>query len=117
MSEYIERDTVLDGLENINWYHANPNGVLVDGSRSDIDSYIPYDEAEAMVNAIPAADVRENKRGVWTPIPIDEEGVNYFACSNCKYEVFISAKAMELVGFEEPHYCPNCGARMDGAEC
>ena len=50
--------------------------------------------------ALPAADVRENRRGKWKPyLP---EGLRY-QCSECgsRYEI-------------PWHFCPNCGADMRG---
>lgn len=108
MSEYIERDTVLDGLENINWYHTNPSGVLVYGSRSNMDSYIPYDEAEAMVNAIPAADVREVVRGKW--IKYAPYNSDMMTCSECEKYWILDGDQYDF------RFCPNCGASMGVTE-
>lgn len=53
------------------------------------------------LKSIPAADVREVKRGRW----VREDGL--FRCSIC-YELYL-----DKYGF---HFCPNCGADMKGAE-
>ena len=108
MAEYIERDTVLDGLENINWYHTLPNGMLEYGSRSDMDSYIPYDETEAMVMAIPAADVVPVRHGRW----IRDKVAFYLGCSECGCYLEYAVDTF-LDNGDHYHFCPNCGTRMD----
>ena len=49
-----------------------------------------------------ANDVEEVKHGRW-------EFVNDYEskCTNCKEDSFVDHN-------EEPNYCPNCGAKMDG---
>ena len=61
----------------------------------------------------PTADVVEVVHGDWkTHKPLDEDGniINglgsIFRCSLCGEEVL----------FEPCNYCPNCGAKMDGAK-
>lgn len=80
MAEYIERDKVMDVLLHEQY------GYL----------------CEDAINAIPAADVRENKRGKW----MYDDDVNtglYAICSCCKESIY---QAFEF------YYCPNCGADM-----
>ena len=58
-----------------------------------------------LIENLPAADVRENRRGKWQEdiISFDEDGSEIYApfCSECG-KVF----------FRETNYCPNCGADM-----
>ena len=59
----------------------------------------------------PTADVAEVKHGKWQTEYDDEFGWNKHTCTNCGYvkrtDIHIS------LGW---HYCPNCGAKMDGKE-
>lgn len=54
-----------------------------------------------LVNAIPAADVREVKRGEWSEKLYEDEPVSFFICSNCGDDNYWKA-----------NFCPNCGADM-----
>lgn len=64
-----------------------------------------------LIQAIPAADVVERKRGEWKEcqhISYDEwrdEDVYWYTyvCSNCHFEAM-----------DNSHFCPNCGADMRG---
>lgn len=51
----------------------------------------------------PATDVAPVRHGRW--IAMHDE---FCSCSLCKYPVYVS--------WGQSKYCPNCGARMDGAE-
>lgn len=61
--------------------------------------------AVAMVNEIPAADVRENVRGEWEWRYDDENGRPVYGCSFCN-GMIVDAENKEYV------FCPYCGADM-----
>lgn len=84
MAECIERDVVMKRIMAAKW---------MDG----------YDGAMAMEIAAsaPAADVAPVVHGRWI-----EDGSLIITCSECKRGYNLIAKYT--------HYCPNCGARMDG---
>ena len=59
------------------------------------------------LESIPAADVREVKRGRWI-----NQGADSEICSACGSRFYISA--LFAVGInDEPDFCPNCGAWME----
>ena len=59
---------------------------------------------------IPAADVREVKRGRWI-----NQGADSEICSACGSRFYISA--LFAVGInDEPNFCSNCGAKMCNEE-
>ena len=60
-----------------------------------------------MLRSIPAADVREVKRGKWIPRDLTW-GRSYYYCSACEETVDMPT-AMGVPMFR---YCPNCGADM-----
>nr|DAH64866.1 MAG TPA: zinc-ribbon protein [Caudoviricetes sp.] len=62
-----------------------------------------YAAAWSEIRKLPAADVASVVHGRWIPIPEYENK----RCSVCR-TVFSE--------FTLGHYCPHCGARMDGAE-
>lgn len=57
MCDAISRSAVLEGAENIDWYHVNQNGKLVSGSTSDDVSYVKYDDVVHMLKNAPSFDV------------------------------------------------------------
>jgi hypothetical protein len=65
------------------------------------------DMAVCIIEDLPAADVPEHNVGKWLPIiDADEYGEPYQSgvyCSECG----------EMLCYV-PHYCPNCGAKMEG---
>lgn len=83
--EYIERDVAMKGIMAAKW---------MDG----------YDGAMAMEIAAsaPAADVAPVVHGRWV-----DAGRGIKACSNCNHGI------KEHMAYAN-HYCPNCGAKMDG---
>ena len=74
MKEYIERAAVKNLL----------------------DRYGATDDALALIDTIPAADVAEVRHGRWI------EKAPHPYCSEC----FVECR-------DKTPYCPNCGARMD----
>lgn len=67
-------------------------------SNSGCNTYCDHgEEYSPNLSKIPTADVVEVKRGEWI------EGKTLEKCSVCGKK-----------GFPDWHYCPNCGARMDG---
>ena len=57
------------------------------------------------IRELPAADVEERKTGKWRHYE------NNLTCSECG-DVFYD-DIMDYCGDEVPHYCPNCGAKME----
>lgn len=96
MSRYIDKDKLLERMDDISAYYEEDREVK--------------DEMIALVYDFLTANVEEVRHGEWLPTGICH------ACSECDFYVYNTA-------FEEPafyhqgyHYCPNCGAKMDGGE-
>lgn len=94
MSRYIDADKLI---------------CAIDGAES-LDTERDYDEIARFIEEAETADVEEVRHGEWLPTGICR------ACSECDFYVYNTT-------FEEPafyhqgyHYCPNCGAKMDGKE-
>ena len=81
MKEYIERAAVKNLL----------------------DRYGATDDAMALIDTIPAADVAEARHGRW--INTNKEVEQMCKCSECGYPISYF--------WSRTPYCPNCGARMD----
>lgn len=92
MSEYIEREAALDAARRL-------SDVAGDGM--------------AVVLSVPAADVAPVVHGR-LEYSIDEWfGTDVYTCSKCRENyVLVEGTPKENLW----HYCPNCGAKMDGGE-
>ena len=97
--EYISRDLALKQL----------NATCL---ATDCDNYngvrcraCAYADAMDFIDAIPAADVQRVKRGEWEK----KSSVGVFRCSLCQHIFMLGADEID-----EYHFCPKCGARMDG---
>lgn len=100
MTEYIRREDALKVVEDVK------NDVATrkySGSLSMIADSI---------EGLPAADVVERKAGKWFT-----DGNGTLRCSECKEEALLTLDAIEdvpFITFSESHFCPNCGAEMEG---
>ena len=82
---------------------------------------IPHDVVSALyasmaINAICSVPSVDRLRGEWVEDPINE---NIRRCSNCKASYtkdFLKSMTLYAEPKEVPNYCPNCGAKMKGAE-
>lgn len=90
MAEYIEHSAAIEAAK-----HAWAKGL-------DPSQYI---------EALPAADVAPVVHGRWMPSGYEDcsEQFRRVKCSQCDQEAY--AMAFYVV---DGHYCPNCGAKMDG---
>ena len=58
MSEYIDRNKVIDALESTDWYHQNRNKDMVHGANSfEHQAWYREQDVYAAINSISAADV------------------------------------------------------------
>ena len=89
MSEYIKREDAIERLTNL--------------------FQLQKETARAIIEAIPAADVVERKKGEWETIPFKCGSFMLYMpyCSIC------GAKPTEIGWKYRPNYCPNCGTRME----
>ena len=101
MSEYISREAAIKKMQN---YKA---------ACEDIENFKEARIAERTIvflEEIPAADVREIKRGRWSFDNIiftdadgtSRSGMRGYKCSECDGFCIV-----------ESNFCPNCGARME----
>ena len=83
--------------------------VSIDGK----DYYAPTLGETPAVQALPAADVRENKVGRWE---ITDAYPHNVYCSECHTKFAQTHWAVWEDGSLPRNYCPNCGAAMEGTE-
>ncbi len=91
MAEYIEREAALMRLMHDGCSAKNVQTVM----------------------ALPAADVAPVRHGMWEDSIDEWFGTDVYTCSKCRESyVLVEGTPKENLW----HYCPNCGAKMDGAE-
>ena len=96
--EYIEREALMNEIYRIGGHN------LCEWSTIGV---------KALVGRQPTADVVEVRHGEWVYPPYAPYGGSYQMrhCSLCEY----SPPYIEDIIYEPySHYCPNCGAKMDG---
>ena len=97
MSDYISREALIDRL-NKNLSACNH------GTFSDMC----YSDAIETVKHFPAADVEPVRMGQWERCFEDwRQQIEGDKCSACGFEYYGT-------GIRRFHYCPNCGAKMEG---
>lgn len=95
MAKYILKQAAIFALTNEANTHSNPV------KRA-------YTRAAAIIEQITAEDVQPVKHGKW------EQG----KCTNCEKSLEDLFSGDFYWDDDELHFCPNCGARMDGdTEC
>ena len=88
----IDADALFAEFENVGWYN--------NADRDEI--------AEPLILQAPTIDAVEVVHGKWRRKMVDD-GFNIdWICSKCGYRV--------MTDFVSYSYCPNCGARMKGAD-
>ena len=98
MAKYIDRDALLEKIEQVRWISKNsfPRQHFVVG------------DVMTCIRTAPAADVVEVRHGRWgeyESFPLTSS-LNGHPCSECG--MHFSTLAIPVM-----KYCPNCGARMD----
>lgn len=86
MAEYIERAAVKNLL----------------------DRYGATDDALALIDTIPTADVAEVRHGTWITPKRTIYGCPQYMCSECKEDEYWTRRFCH----GDENYCPNCGALM-----
>ena len=103
MDEYIEREAVHDLVRSLTKYAwTSPDNT---GHRVTVDA----DDVNFGVDKIPYADVAPVRHGRWVHEHISE-GYAWVMCSECE------AVIHKILIRKRLNYCPNCGAKMDGAD-
>lgn len=104
MSDFVERKAAIQAAEHA-WDEWNLAMAAADGTREINLVYKRQELCKAVASVFdsaPAADVVPVVHGRWV-----DAGRGIKACSNCNHGI---KEHMACAN----HYCPNCGAKMDG---
>lgn len=120
MAEYIEREALSEYFREKFEYYKSESEIKVCG-RYMYDEKMQYAAIVAKhfldeLKRTPIADVVEVVHGKWlqTKEPLGANEVDCVECSVCR-ESWVIEEDLSLDEYIEFwHYCPNCGAKMDG---
>lgn len=107
MSDYIDRDELIKHVKDLSTWWEDGGGVYGPPMKYPEGLFYPEDVIASIENA-PAADVQEIKHGKWKLCYEDwRRQIAGDECSACGFQHYGAC-------ISHYHYCPNCGAKMDG---
>ena len=110
MSDLIRRSDAIEAIEGTDWYHINERGEMVSGATSDMEAWYKADDVYKALEAVPSAD---RPQGEWVDaeIPLESGDTMPIQVRNlCK-----TFYPLAYTGGGH-RFCPNCGAKMKGAD-
>lgn len=93
MSEYIDRDKLVDSINELPIWTDTTDSPCFDCG-----------DVNTMIGKIPAADVALVRHGKWVLTNPSEPEIQVYERSVCEHIGCVRAKQ---------NYCPHCGAKMD----
>ena len=109
MDDLIKRSDAIEAIEVVDWYHQNKNKDMVSGANSDEhQAWYKADDIYKALEAIPSAD---RPQGEWLKFGLGR-GTRILFCTNCERRIEVPLSQ----GDSNYDFCPNCGARMKGAD-
>lgn len=104
--DLIRLSDAIEAIEVVDWYHQNRNKDMVSGANSDEhQAWYKADDVYKALEAVPTAD---RPQGEWI------ETVDGTMCGNC--EAYPYDDGEYHIANWHSDFCPNCGARMKGAD-
>ena len=119
MAEYIEWEALQNLFNDVSTSLLS-RGELAKDAEHMVRAFLMVTE---MIQDAPAADVAPGRCGWWRPVHASEatgwdpkiagrDPIWGYTCSECGTEAIYDCNDEYVLS----DYCPNCGARMDGAE-
>ena len=110
MSRLIDADALCDAM----YHEAFENDVSYDErnpmARWDSGLWIRYKMFENCLKNTPTIDAADRPQGEWNPYYTKRENNDIFNCKLCGTTFIV------MQGKDNMNFCPNCGARMKGAD-
>jgi predicted RNA-binding Zn-ribbon protein involved in translation (DUF1610 family) len=103
---YIEREAFKKHIKDLPTWWADGGGVYGQAMKYP-EGMFNCDDVIASIENAPAADVVEVRHGSWVRT---NDFYGFYMCSNCRS----TQKDCQPLYNKVWHYCPNCGAKMDG---
>lgn len=104
MARYIDAEKLKERLEKVSVVTDDLYGMGINRG---------LDRAETEIDMFLTADVEEVRHGEWIEPTMQEcfDGIAVLTCSKCSFKHTLQ----DDCGYSPIwHYCPNCGAKMDG---
>lgn len=111
MSDYIDREELVGWLTRPSGFRANCEDCASREDGGEIDCLDCI--LEDVIKVAPAVDAQEIKHGEWIKYYPQNALDGVYFCSNC-FKIQDIADGMITPLDRGYHYCPNCGAKMDG---
>ena len=96
----IDANALFKAIKSFRWFGNTPPNTLK----------LMFDYLRIIINEQPTVDAVEVVHGEWSTIEDDYCGLVALHCSVCNNEWWFEEDAP----IKHYHYCPNCGAKMDG---
>lgn len=112
MSDYISREAAIEKVRQAGCTDCC-------GSSDGLCGFCDFENAVRLVKSLPATDVEPVRHGRWECVYDDSTGETDITCSHCKNTRTVNGCFVSTDGkscYFEDDYCPNCGAKMQGAE-
>ena len=110
MAEYTEKEALIAHIKDLPTWWADAGGVYGRSMKYPEGMFDCEDVISSVENA-PAADVAPVRHGRWEDSADEWFGTDVYTCSKCRESyVLVEGTPKENLW----HYCPNCGAKMDG---
>ena len=108
--EYIEKSFAIEAIKSL--YPNMPRIDFCGSLRKWHEDNKNFMQCEMAIEVIPAADVAPVRHGRWIE-ESDYDGDSIYVCSECgETWTLIDGTPQD----NNMHYCPNCGAKMDGGK-
>ena len=108
-NDLIKRYDAIEAIECVDWYHQNQNKDIVHGANSDEhQAWYKTQDIYKALEVVPSAD---RPQGEWIEHWYPHFDVAGIECSICGKDVPYWER-----NYDMPNFCPNCGARMKGAD-
>ena len=109
MTEYIDRESLRNAVESIDWYSVFRGKLTVGAKSSENPLYKANDIYSAIDNA-PTADVAPVQHGRWLTWEEKFPGEKPRRSNN----LGVFCDKCNTHADNRTDFCPNCGAKMDG---
>lgn len=110
MDDYIKRDKLYNNLVLLAKYETGERQQGILGCAETV-RMCPAADVAPVVHGL-WIPVRESEMTGWRPELAGRDPIGGYVCSACKEEATFDCNDEFVLS----NYCPNCGARMDGAD-
>ena len=112
MRRLIDANALSEKIGNMKFEITNNRGGYKYCNEDEKNEWDKLDSFDSLVCDAPTVDAVEVVHGMW--ITSDTYWGDKAICSVCGRDLYVNEPGNGLLNIEDLHYCPNCGAKMDG---